>query len=93
MAPAARLTDPTAHPGAIIGPCVPTVLIEGLPAAVAFLSHHACAFPGLPPHPPNPIVTGSKTVLIGGMPAARFGDTCLCGAGVIAGATRTLIGG
>jgi uncharacterized Zn-binding protein involved in type VI secretion len=93
MPAAARLTDPTAHPGTIAGPGVSTVLIEGLPAAVAAMSQHVCAFPGLPPHPPNPILKGSSTVTIGGLPAARMGDPCGCGATILAGATRTSIGG
>ena len=93
MPPAARLTDTTAHPGVITGPGVTTVLIEGLPAAVATMSQHACSFPGLPPHPPNPIVKGSGTVRIGGLPAARVGDTCGCGAAILRGASKTMIGG
>ena len=93
MAGAARLFDLTAHPGIILGPCVPTVLIEGLPAAVAGLTQHVCLFAGLPLHPTNPIVKGSATVRIGGMPAARIGDSTGCGAVILGGALRTRIGG
>lgn len=30
------------------------------------------------PHVGGPILTGEPTVLIGGMPVARVGDTCVC---------------
>ena len=92
MPPAARVTDPTGHPGLITGPGVPNVLIGGLPAAVLG-DAHACAFPGTPPHPPNAIVIGSATVLIGGRPAARLGDMTACGAPIVFGAPTVLIGG
>ncbi len=49
MPPAARITDPTAPPGTIIGPGVATVLIGGLPAAVLG-DNHACSFPPPPAH-------------------------------------------
>jgi uncharacterized Zn-binding protein involved in type VI secretion len=48
MPPAARVSDPTGHPGNITGPGVATVLIAGMPAAVQ-LDLHACAFPSSPP--------------------------------------------
>ena len=94
----------------ITGPCpMGLVMIEGLPAA-----HVGCTVictgvisvglvhppPPPPPAPPPPIVKGSLTVLIHGMPAARWapsGDIGACG--VFLGdpklvATRTvLIGG
>jgi uncharacterized Zn-binding protein involved in type VI secretion len=55
---------------------------------------HACAFPPLAgPHPPNPVVVGSATVQIGGMPAARVGDACGCGAMIIVGLPNVDIGG
>ena len=37
------------------------------------------------PHPPNTIVKGSTTVLIGGQPAARIGDSTGCGATIVGG--------
>jgi uncharacterized Zn-binding protein involved in type VI secretion len=93
MPPAARVGDPTAHPGAITGPGVATVLIGGMPAAVMG-DMHACAMPPLAgPHPPTPIVKGSATVLIGGRPAARMGDMSGCGAPIVAGMFLVLIGG
>lgn len=93
MPPAARVGDPTGHPGAISGPGVPTVLIGGMPAA-NIGTMHACAMPSVPPHPPTPIVPpGCPTVLIGSMPAARMGDMAGCGAPIIAGCPTVLIGG
>jgi len=93
MPPAARLLDPTAHPGFIAGPGVPTVLIGGLPAAVVG-DQHACTMPPpTGPHPPSPMVKGSATVLIGGRPAVRLGDLSGCGAPVVAGAFTVMIGG
>jgi uncharacterized Zn-binding protein involved in type VI secretion len=90
---AARVGDPTAHPGAITGPGVATVLIEGMPAAVMG-DQHACAMPPLAgPHPPSPIVKGSLTVLIGGRSAARVGDMSGCGAPIVLGALTVEIGG
>lgn len=91
MPPAARIGDPTSHPGALVGPGVPTVLIGGMPASVLG-DTHACAFPA-GPHPPNPVALGSATVLIGGIPAARVGDVTGCGATIVAGAPTVLIGG
>jgi uncharacterized Zn-binding protein involved in type VI secretion len=70
--PAARLTDmdtcpmqtpavpPIPHAGGpIVGPGVPTVLIGGLPAAVM---GDSCVCVG----PPDSIVKGAPTVMIGG---------------------------
>lgn len=93
MPPAARVTDPTGHPGIITGPGVPTVLIGGMPAAVLG-DIHACSMPPLAgPHPPTPIVKGSATVLIGGRPAARMGDLSGCGAPIVMGLPTVMIGG
>ncbi|HYO13583.1 MAG TPA: PAAR domain-containing protein [Thermoanaerobaculia bacterium] len=93
MPPAARITDPSGHPGMITGPGVPTVLIGGLPAAVLG-DLHTCAIPSPPgPHPPSPLVKGSATVLIGGRPAARMGDLAGCGAPIVMGHPTVLIGG
>ncbi|MEV4759047.1 PAAR domain-containing protein [Micromonospora sp. NPDC049559] len=93
MPPAARVGDPTAHPGVVGGPGVPTVLIGGTPAATVG-TMHTCSFPGTPPHPPSVIVPpGCPTVLIGGRPAARMGDMSACGAPIVAGLPTVLIGG
>ena len=82
------------HLGGPITPAagVPAVLIGGLPAAVANLAPGgiACASPA-----PNGIAQGSLTVLIGGFPAARVGDTTMHGAPIAPGpgATTVIIGG
>ena len=99
MPPAARITDlhvcpmvtpglpPIPHVGGpISGPCAPTVLIGGLPAArVGDLA--VCV------GPPDSIVAGSTTVLILGAPAARIGDACAHGGQVALGFPTVLIGG
>ena len=93
MPPAARVTDPTGHPGLIAGPGVVNVLIGGLPAAVLG-DQHACTMPPVAgPHPPTPIATGSFTVLIAGRPAARVGDVSGCGAPIVSGCFTVMIGG
>lgn len=93
MPPAARVGDPTGHPGTVAGPGVATVLIGGPPAAVVG-DIHACAMPPLAgPHPPNPFPKGSATVLVGGRPALRLGDVAGCGAPIVSGAPTVLIGG
>jgi uncharacterized Zn-binding protein involved in type VI secretion len=92
MPPAARLLDPSGHPGVITGPGTPTVLIGGMPAATVG-DIHTCSFPPPAVHPPTPIVVGSSTVLIGGKPAARVGDTAGCTAPIVAGEPTVVIGG
>ncbi len=93
MPMAARVGDPTNHPGTIAGPGLVTVLIGGRPAARAG-DLHACSMPpNSGPHPPTTIVAGSTTVLIGGRMAARVGDTAGCGAAITTGATSVIIGG
>lgn len=99
MPPAARINDmhvcpiitpailPVPHVGGpIIGPGVPTVLIDKLPAAVM---GDMCSCAG----PPDTIVKGSVTVLIGGKPAARMGDICAHGGSIVIGSMTVLIGG
>ena len=92
MAAAARVGDTTNHGGAIIGPGVATVLIGGMPAAVAGDSH-VCP---LPPNSHQPTVSvfpaGSTTVMIAGMPALRTTDACICGAMAAVGEPTVLIG-
>ncbi len=93
MPPAARVGDPTAHPGTIAGPGVATVLVGGQPAAVLG-DQHACAMPPTAgPHPPTPIAKGSATVLFGGRPAARVGDMSGCGSPIVMGMPTVEVGG
>ncbi|ABE56280.1 PAAR [Shewanella denitrificans OS217] len=99
MPPAARITDmhvcpmvtpglpPIPHVGGpIIGPGVPTVLIEKLPASVI---GDSCVCVG----PPDTVVKGSATVMISGKPAARLGDSTVHGGSIVLGAMTVLIGG
>ncbi|GGO45432.1 Zn-binding Pro-Ala-Ala-Arg (PAAR) domain-containing protein, incolved in TypeVI secretion [Streptomyces sp. WMMB 714] len=91
MPQAARVGDPTGHPGTVGPPGVPSVLVGGRPAATVGTSHQ-CASPAA--HPPGPLVgPGSSSVLIGGKPAARVGDKAGCGAAVTSGCPTVLIGG
>lgn len=95
MPAAARITDmhtcplvtPPPHVGGpITGPCVPTVLIGNLPAAVI---GDLCVCVG----PPDSIVVGSTTVIIGGRPAARQGDLTAHGGVIVGGFPTVIIGG
>jgi uncharacterized Zn-binding protein involved in type VI secretion len=96
MASAARITDMHTCPlvngvvphvgGPITGPCVPTVLIGGLPAAVIG-DLLVCV------GPPDSIVMGSTSVLIGGRPAARQGDITAHGGVIVMGFPTVQIGG
>jgi uncharacterized Zn-binding protein involved in type VI secretion len=92
MPPAARILDPTAHPGLVTGPGVPNVLIGGMPAAVVGDLHTCTMPPPAGPHPPSPFPMGSVTVLIGGRPALRMGDMSGCGAPIVAGQPTVQIG-
>jgi uncharacterized Zn-binding protein involved in type VI secretion len=72
--------------GPILPPGVPTVLIAMLPAATA-TGMATCV------GPPDVIAKGSATVMIGGLPAARMGDTCAHGGTIVLGAPNVMIGG
>jgi uncharacterized Zn-binding protein involved in type VI secretion len=91
MGAAARVGDTSTHGGTIVGPGEATVLIGGMPAAVAG-DMHVCS---LPPngHQPtaSPFTVGSTTVLIAGRPAIRAGDTCVCGASAAVGDPTVII--
>ena len=93
--PASRITDMHTCPmvtgivphvgGPISGPCVPTVLIGGLPA-----SHvgDMCVCVG----PPDSIILGSFTVLTQGTPAVRIGDITAHGGTIVLGFPTVLVG-
>jgi len=99
MPPAARLGDihicpmqtpavvPIPHVGGpIMGPGVPNVMIEGMPAAVA---GDVCLCVG----PPSAIMKGSAGVLIAGRAAARVGDPTMHGGNILPpGAPTVIIG-
>lgn len=92
MPPAARILDVTNHGGIVMGPGTPTVLVGGMPAAVA-TDQHVCSLPPVA-HPltVSPFPMGSGTVMIGGKPALRTTDTAVCGAMPVVGAPTVLIG-
>jgi len=93
MPPAARLGDPTTHPGVIGGPSARTVIIGGVPASVVG-DLHICAFPPPSgPHPPTPFAAGSATVRFAGMSALRVNDVASCGATIVSGAPTVNVGG
>ena len=94
MPPAARVGDPTGHPGIIAPPGVLSVLICGKPAATVGATMHTCMMPPPASHPPTPIAgPGCPTVLIGGQPAALVGDLAGCSAPILPpGALTVLIG-
>lgn len=59
---------------------------------------HVCATPlPIPPHGPGVVTTPSATVMIGGMPAARMGDTIMEAVGppntIVMGEPTVMIGG
>lgn len=91
MPAAARVGDVTNHGGTITGPGVSTVLIGGMPAAVAG-DTHVCS---LPPNTHQPTASifplGSTTVLIGGRGVLRTSDTCICGAMAAVGEPTVLV--
>ncbi len=93
--PAARVGDMTATGDTIVGPGMPTVMIENMPASVVGDQVAGAACVGA-------IAMGSMTVLIGGRPAVRVtsqvtGTNPITGVPVTTvvakGAMRTLIGG
>lgn len=97
MPAAARILDPTSHPGLISAPMTlagPGIVSIAGQIAAAVGDVHTCAFPQpAGPHPPNTIAKGSTTVTIGGRPAARVGDLTVCGAKIVSGAFKVMIGG
>ncbi len=72
-----------------------------MPAAARLTDMHACPMvtPGLPPvpHIGGPVVgPGVPTVLIGGVPAAVMGDSCVCAGPpdtIVQGSATVMIGG
>jgi uncharacterized Zn-binding protein involved in type VI secretion len=79
-------TPPVPHVGGpISGPCVPTVLIGGLPAAV--IGDMAVCV-----GPPDSIAMGSTGVFFASKPAARVGDMCAHGGTIVSGLPTVLIG-
>ncbi len=89
MPPASRLTDVHTCPfagGPVVSPCVPTVLIGNMPAAVLG-DTCTCAMGA------DLIVKGSMTVTTGGRPQARIGDQTTSGGVLITGWFTVIVGG
>ena len=72
-----------------------------MPSAARITDMHVCPMqtPGLPPipHVGGPIIgPGAPTVLIGGLPAAIVGDSCVCTGPpdtIVKGSSTVMIGG
>ncbi len=87
MLNAARAGDATTH-GGIIMSGASTVFINGFPAAAVVISLASCSLS----HGVAPVVTGSGTVFIEGVAAARVGDITGCGGVICMGAGNVFIG-
>lgn len=91
MPSAARVGDLSNHGGTIVGPGAPTVMIGGMPAAVAG-DTHVCVLPPNAHQPTSsPFPMGSATVMIEGKPAIRTSDACICGAMAAVGCPTVII--
>jgi uncharacterized Zn-binding protein involved in type VI secretion len=69
-----------------------------MPPAARITDMHVCPMvePGPVPHVGGPIIAGEPTVQIGGMPAARVGDQCVCAGPpdtISMGSSTVMIGG
>jgi len=99
MPAAARVDDPIGHApgvstGNLSGPGVTSVQIEGKAAAVLGASASCSKPKGMSTDGLQSFTNGSQTVLIGGANALRVNDSATpCGAMIIAGAQRVVIGG
>ncbi len=71
--------------GAIIGPGAPTVMLEGMPAAVVG-DEASCNGPA------DALTMGSGTVMIEGKPSVRVGDETAHGGSIAAGAPTVMVG-
>lgn len=75
MPAAARLNDLTNHGTPLNpGPGSPDVLIGGMPAWRTSKDFHNCPLVSGPAHVGGVVTTGSTTVFINNLPAARQGD-------------------
>ena len=69
-----------------------------MPAAARVGDMHTCPMvTGTVPHVGGPVMPpGTPTVMIGGMPAAKVGDMCICTGppdSIVAGSSSVMIGG
>jgi uncharacterized Zn-binding protein involved in type VI secretion len=72
--------------GPVLPPGTVNVLIGGMPAATV---GNMCTCAG----PPDSIIKGSATVMIGNKPAARQGDQTAHGGMIVIGCPNVIIGG
>ena len=97
MPPAAREGDATAHGTPLAGGGSPDVIVGGKPAWRAVSDFHSCPLASGPsPHGGGVVTTGSTTVLINGLPAARQGDVIVENGPpntIVTGASTVMIGG
>lgn len=80
-----RIGDITDHGGVIVTGAAKMV-VEGVPSS-RIGDIHMC-----PLHGPNPIVTGASKTVVEGARTARIGDLTACGAVIISGASKLIIG-
>jgi uncharacterized Zn-binding protein involved in type VI secretion len=94
MPPAARMTDmhvcpmltgPVPHVG---GP----VIAAGVTCLTGMLPQAVVGDKAICVGPPDVIVVGCFTVLVGGKPAARLGDQCAHGGKIVLGCFTVMIG-
>ena len=82
--PVARLGDPSSHGGTIIGPCSPTVTVDGLRVARTG-DMHQCPITG---HGTTAL-TGTSPAKVDGSNIVCVGDTAGCGASITTGSPKT----
>ena len=81
----ARIGDTSTHGGVIISGAS-KMIVEGMPTSrVGDLL--MC-----PIHGPMPLVTGAGKMIVEGVPTSRIGDLAACGAVIVSGAAKLIIG-
>lgn len=91
-APAAKAAEEATKAAALAS------MSSAISAASAGADIHACTTPlPIPPHGPGVVITGSATVMVNNLPAARMGDTILEAIGppnkIAKGEMTVMIGG
>lgn len=86
-APIARMGDTSSHGGTIITGALKT-FVDGVPVA-RMGDLHVCPIYG---HLVTPIINGSPTTMVEGKPVARMGDMAACGAMIVIGSQKSIVG-
>lgn len=91
-APAAKAAEEAAKAAAL------SSMSSAVSSAAGGADIHTCTTPlPVPPHGPGVVITGSKTVMVNNLPAARMGDTILEAIGppnkIMKGQMNVMIGG